>query len=62
MTKSKSPVILKRKMVVQTGTQFGITGVLDFAHCPVFEGPNRVSIFLPSPEDSNRSSFQNVVF
>jgi hypothetical protein len=28
----------------------------------VFEGPNRVGIFLPSPEDRNRWSFRNVVF
>jgi hypothetical protein len=25
-------------------------------------GPNRVVVFLPSPEDGNRSSFRNVVF
>jgi hypothetical protein len=26
------------------------------------QGPNRVGIFPPSPEDGNRSSFRNVVF
>jgi hypothetical protein len=26
------------------------------------KGPNRVGVFLPSPEDGNRSSFRNVVF
>jgi hypothetical protein len=26
------------------------------------EGPNRVGVFLPSPENENRFSFRNVVF
>jgi hypothetical protein len=54
------------KFVMNAPSVFRITGGLDLD--PLTEvnsfckGPNRVGVLLPSPEEGNRSSFQNTVF
>jgi hypothetical protein len=44
--------------VSETRSVSGLTGL----GLALSKGTERVGVFLPSPEDRNRSSFQNVMF